>query len=224
MEKPRVICWDLDETLGFFRNLVSARGGGKAPHPQDSYVLRKDLIRALNRMIDKGYRHVVVSSAKLEYSKNVLSSICLDAYFDKVVARSQLNEAFWGKRYLPAAEAFNLDEADALSNVLVIANQASDEPVDLGVVFLHDRRGLEVSAFEYEQVAEALWERGEGSFKRGFDFFFETGRKVSCLDQEMNFMLVSSKVTETISADLGYKNSPCNPDLKIPIMYNFRSA
>jgi hypothetical protein len=223
-EKPKIICWDLDETLGSFRELVSVRSGIRSPHPHDVYVLRKDIIRTLNRMIGKGYKHVVVSSAKLEYSQQVLQTVCLDAYFDKVLGRSKPAEGIWGKKYRPAAEAFALDESTALSNLLVIANQASDEPVDLGVVFMHDQRGLDTSALEYDEIADALLRNGEGSFKRGFDFFFETGRRMTCLDQDLNFMLVSARLTNRTSADLGYRNSPCTPGLKVPIIFNLRPA
>ena len=223
MEEAKIICWDLDETLGSFRDLVSARSGNRSPHPQDVYVLRKDLIRTLNRLLDKGYRHVVVSSAKFDYSVKVLQTICLDAYFDKILGRSKPAEGIWGKRYKPAAEAFELNDSTAPSHMLVIADQASDEPVDLSVVFIHDERGLETSALDYEYVAEALWEKGEGSFKRGFEFFFETGKRMTCLDQEMNFMLVSARITENITANLGYRNSPCTQGLKVPVIYNLHA-
>jgi hypothetical protein len=224
MEKPKIICWDLDETLGSFRNLVSVRGNSQSPHYQDSYVLRRDIIRALNRMIDKGYRHVVISSAKLEYSERVLQTVCLDAYFERVIGRGKPMEGIWGKKYAPAAEAFHLDESEALSNLLVIANQPSDEPTDLPVVFVRDQRGLDASALEYEGLAEALWTRGEGSFRRGFDFFFESGKRTTCLDQEMDFVMVSSKLTNTLSGDLGFKNSSCTPGLKIPTIFNLRMS
>jgi len=224
MEKPKIICWDLDETLGSFRNLVSVRSGTTSPHPQDAYVLRKDIVRTLNRMLDRGYRHVVISSARLDYSERVLKLTCLDAYFDKIIGRGGAAEGIWGKKYRPAAEAFGLNESGALCNLLIIADQASDEPIDLPVVFIQDRRGLDVSALEYENVADALWARGEGSFRRGFDFFFESGRKTACLDQELNFTLVAAKITPGISADFGYKNSSCTPGLKIPTIFNLRTA
>lgn len=224
MEKPKIICWDLDETLGHFRELVSVRGGGRGPHPQDEYVLRKDVIRALNRLLDKGYRHVVVSSGKLEYSERVLQAVCLDAYFDKVIGRSKPFEGIWGKKYGPAAEAFQLDEATAVSNLLIIANQPSDEPIDLEVVFVRDQRGMEASALEYECLAEALWSRGDGSFRRGFDFFYETGKRMTCLDQELNFTMVSAEFDKRVSGDLGYKISSCTPGLRIPTIFNLRSG
>ena len=108
--------------------------------------------------------------------------------------------------------------------MLVIANMDSDEPIDVGIVFVHDQRGLEESAFDYETIAETLWARGEGSFKRGFDAFFESGKRVTCLDQEFDFTLVSTQITDGIAVEMGYKNSPCTPGLKIPTLFNIHAA
>ena len=224
MAEIKVVCWDLDETLGSFRNIVSARHGGSSPSPEDSYILRKDLIKTLNRMIDKGYHHVITSSAKLEYSQNVLQAVCLDAYFDHVLGRKNVTDGMWGKKYAPAAELFQLNADEACSRMLVIANMPSDEPIDLGVVFVHDQRDLEDSALDYETIAETLWIRGQGSFKQGFEAFFGSGKRLTCLDQEFDFTLVSTEITDDIAIDMGYKNSACTAGLKIPTIFNIRPA
>lgn len=224
MTKPKIICWDLDDTLGDFRNIVSARSRGKFLSPEDSYTLRTDIIKTLNRMIGKQYQHVVTSSAKLEYSQKVLQVVCLDAYFDHVFGRDKVTDGIWGKKYVPAADFYELTESDAYSQMLVIANMASDEPIDLGIVFVHDQRGLEESALVYETIADVLWTHGEGSFKRGFESFFERGKKLSCLDKDFDFTLVSTTVDDGIAIDMGYKNSPCTEGLKIPTILNIRPA
>jgi len=224
MAEQKIICWDLDETLGFFRNLVSIRSGDEYPGPDDSYVLRKDIIKTLNSMIAKGYRHVVTSSAKLDYSEKVLEAVCLDAYFDSVFGRKKVTEGMWGKKYLPAAEFYQLDETMACSHMLIIANMASDEPVDVAAVFVQDRRELEESALAYETIADTLWERGEGNFKRGFESLFEDGRRVSCLDKDFNFLLVSAQASDGIVFDMGYRNSPCTEGLKVPTILNIQAA
>jgi hypothetical protein len=122
-------------------------------------------------MIGKQYQHVITSSAKLEYSQKVLQVVCLDAYFDHVFGRDKVTDGIWGKKYLPAADFYELNESEAYSQMLVIANMASDEPIDLGIVFVHDERGLEESALVYETIADVLWTRGEGSFKKGLSLF-----------------------------------------------------
>jgi len=224
MTKPKIICWDLDETLGFFRNLVSIRSGREYPDPDDSYMLRKDIIKTLNRMISKGYNHVVTSSAKLDYSEKVLGAVCLDSYFDRVFGRKTVTDGIWGKKYMPAAEFYDLDETDACSQLLVIANMASDEPIDIGAVFVHDQRRLEETALVYETIADTLWTRGEGSFKHGFESLFKTGIRVSCLDKDFDFLLVSAETADGISFDMGYRNSPCTEGLKVPTILNIRTA
>jgi hypothetical protein len=224
MVKPRIICWDLDETLGFFRDIMSVRKKLGFPDPDDSYVLRTDIVKTLNRMLDKGYRHVVTSSAKLYYTKGIIEAVCLDAYFERIFGRKDVTDGIWGKKYLPAAELYGLDEAEARSNMLVIANMAGDEPVDLDIVFLHDERPLEESALAYFTIAERLWELGECSFKRGFDELFETGRRITSLDKDFDFVLASANIPSGITIDMGYKNSPCTEGLRVPVVMNIRSG
>jgi hypothetical protein len=224
MTKPRVICWDLDETLGFFRNIISVRNRERYPNPDDTYTLRKDIIRALHQMTQKGYHHVITSSAKLHYTEGIVEAVCLDAYFAHVLGRRDVTDGIWGKKYLPAADLYQLDEDDACSNMFVIANMASDEPIDIGVVFLHDQRPLEESALVYETMADTLWSVGEGSFLRGFENLFKAGRRITCLDGDFNFMLVSTRIADGITVDMGYKNSPRTEGLKVPTIMNIRAA
>jgi hypothetical protein len=221
--KPRVICWDLDETLGFFREIVSVRDRLNFPDPDDSYVLRTDILKTLNRFMERGYRHTVTSSATLRYTEGIIEAVCLDAYFDRVFGRKDVTEGIWGKKYFPAAEHFNMNEHEARSNMLAIANLGSDEPTDIDVVFIHDERDIEASALAYEGIVEKLWTLGEQDFRRGFDELFETGMKTACLDREFDFTMVSTNVTDGVVVDMGYKNSPCTEGLKIPIIMNIRS-
>lgn len=223
MAKPRVICWDLDETLGFFRDIVSIRDRLNFPDPDDSYVLRTDILKTLNRFIDKGYRHAVTSSAKLRYTEGIIQAVCLDAYFDRVFGRSDVTEGIWGKKYAPAAKFFELNQDEARSNMVTIANLASDEPTDMDIVFIHDERDLEASALAYEAIVEKLWSLGEQDFRRGFDELFNGGTMTTCLDREFNFTMVSTNISNGVVVDMGYKNSPCTEGLKIPVIMNIRS-
>ena len=223
MVKPRIICWDLDETLGFFRDIISVRDKLGFPDPDDSYVLRTDIVKTLNRMLDKGYHHVVTSSAKLHYTEGIIEAVCLDTYFERIFGRKDVSDGIWGKKYLPAAEVYGLDEAEARSNMLVIANMAGDEPIDLDIVFLHDERPLEESALVYYTIAERLWELGECSFKRGFDELFKAGRRITSLNKDFDFVLVSANIPSGITIDMGYKNSPCTEGLRVPVVMNIRS-
>jgi hypothetical protein len=108
--------------------------------------------------------------------------------------------------------------------MLVIANMPSDEPIDTGIVFLRDERLLDESALIYETIAESLWTQGEGSFRHGFDALFQGGRRTTCLDKDFDFVLVSARIDGGITVDMGYKNSPCTTDLKVPTIMNIRSA
>lgn len=220
----KIICWDLDDTLGSFRDIISARSGGGFPNPEDSYSLRCDIIKTLNRMMNTGCRHVVTSSAKLDYSEKVLKVVCLDAYFEHVLGRNSVTEGIWGKKYAPVAELYNLDEAAAVARMIVIANMPSDEPVDIGIVFVHDRRDLSESALVYEKIVERLWDAGAGDFTKGFEALIGTGKRTTCLDKDFDFVLVSAKIGADIIVDMGYKNSPCTDGLKVPTIMNIRSA
>ena len=223
MVKPRIICWDLDETLGFFREIVSVREKMNFPDPDDYYVLRADILKTLNRFMERGYRHAVTSSAKLHYTEGIIGAVCLDAYFDRIFGRKDVTEGIWGKKYVPAAEHFNLNEHEARSKMLTIANLPSDEPTDIDIVFIHDERDLEASALVYEAIVDKLWILGEEDFRRGFDELFKTGASAACLDQDFDFTMVSTNVAPGVVVDMGYKNSPCTEGLKIPIIMNIRS-
>jgi hypothetical protein len=222
MTETKVICWDLDETLGFFRNIVSVRSKERYPNPEDTYTLRKDIIKTLHQMSKKGYHHIITSSAKLHYTEGIIEAVCLDAYFDHILGRIDVTDGMWGKKYAPAAQLYQMNEGDAVSNMLVIANMPSDEPIDLGIVFLHDQRPLEESALVYETIAESLWSTGEGSFRKGFDTFFKAGKKISCLDRDFDYTMVSTKITNDTAIEMGYKNSPRTEGLKVPIIMNIR--
>lgn len=222
MADLKTICWDLDETLGMFRNIISARSGGAFPNPEDSYKLRTDLIKTLNRMIEKGYRHVITSSAKRDYSEKVVAAVCLDAYFEHIFGRNDVTEGVWGKQYLPVANMYRLEKEKARESMLVVANMPSDEPVDIDIVFVHDQRPIEETALAYETIAERLWELGDGSFLRGFEALIDSGKRIACLDKDFEFQMVSAWITDNISVEMGYKNSPCTDGLKIPTIMNVR--
>ncbi len=224
MAKPKIVCWDLDETLGFFRDIVSIKNKLTFPDPDDSYVFRTDIIQTLNRMMGAGYRHAVTSSAKLRYTEGIIRAVCLDAYFDMIFGRKDVTDGMWGKKYVPAADFFGLSESEARSNMLTIANLSSDEPIDLDIVFVHDERPLEESALVYETIAETLWTLGQKDFRRGFEELFEAGTRLTCLDKDFDFMLVSKDIAPGIVVDMGYKNSPCTEGLKIPVIMNIRAA
>jgi hypothetical protein len=224
MAKPRIICWDLDETLGFFRDIVSVRDKLDSPDPDDAYVLRTDILSTLNHFMDNGYRHVVTSSGKQRYSEGIVHAVCLDAYFDRIFGRKHVSNGIWGKEYAPASDFFELSEDEACAQMLTIANLGCDEPTDIGIVFIHDERDLEESARVYETITETLWTLGEENFRLGFDKLFETGAKMACLDQDFNFTMVSATIEPGIRVDLGYKNSPCTEGLKVPIIMNIRAG
>ena len=224
MREPKIICWDLDETLGFFRNIVSIRDKQTFPDPDDAYTLRTDILQILNRLIEKGYRHIVTSSAKLRYTEGIIKAVCLDAYFDGVFGRQDVSEGMWGKKYIPVAEHCGINNSQARSRMLVIANLPSDEPIDCDIVFIHDERPIEYSALVYESIAETLWTMGRENFRHGFDELIATGTKVSCLDKDFDFTLVSTNVAPGVVVDMGYRNSPCTEGLKIPTIMNIRAT
>jgi hypothetical protein len=141
-----------------------------------------------------------------------------------IFGRKDVTDGIWGKKYIPAADFFGLSESEARSSMLTIANMSSDEPIDLDIVFVHDERPLEESALVYETIAETLWTLGQNDFRRGFEELFETGTRITCLDKDFDFMLVSKDIAPGVVFDMGYKNSPCTEGLKVPVIMNIRAA
>ncbi|HZU95086.1 MAG TPA: HAD family hydrolase [Planctomycetota bacterium] len=171
-----VICWDLDETLGFFRPVANellanaaARGDlgvsrrlealvgeflGARPAPAP-LRLREGIADLLAAVRERGIRQVVTTGAFREYALLGLEKAGLAPLFDAVFSREALwDELAGGKRYTPVLERF----AVGADRILIIGDdfkkdRASDH---MDAVMICDQDGLDHPAAMLLPVIEAL--------------------------------------------------------------------
>ncbi|MEW6036478.1 MAG: HAD family hydrolase [Candidatus Micrarchaeota archaeon] len=122
--KPRYICWDLDETLGYFRP-------GKKSEPL------KGLKPLLERLQGEGMRHVVTTASPRIYAEAALRRTGLRGYIDAIFPDEVVVPKNVHKRYLPVAKSLGIDRYYAPDRMLVIGNDVMggrDAPEDLPLV------------------------------------------------------------------------------------------
>jgi hypothetical protein len=122
--KARYICWDLDETLGSFRD-YGRMGLTRGIRP---------LLEGLSRA---GIRHVVTTAAWREHAEYVLAAAGIRDFFDAVFAVDDICCNDYNKRYLPVAAHLGIPPAGAPDSILVIGNMAIDAPTDIDLAFIY---------------------------------------------------------------------------------------
>ncbi len=123
MEKRRVICWDLDETLGDFRDPNRMR-------------LTRGIAPLLEKLRGKGVINAIASSASAEHASNVLEYFRILPLFDRVFTGHEICDKEMNKHYMGVAECFDTRPKDAPHRMLVIGNLCSDAPTDLDLPFI----------------------------------------------------------------------------------------
>lgn len=131
--RGRVICWDLDETIGFFRDY------------REMHVMR-GIGPLLDRMSCSGARHVVTTAASREHAEYALGYFSLTRHFEGIFARDSICDADFNKFYAPVAESLGIAPDEAEHRILVIGNLPRDSPADLDIVFFFHPQG-----FRYDQ-------------------------------------------------------------------------
>jgi len=171
--EQRVICWDLDETLGSFTRIAWHMQEIKPERWMSPVLIRRGLKPLLRTLTHEGFTHVVTTSGMQEYAEQALTRTGLRHYFLEVYGRESVSLDRWGKYYQCVADRMGFSEYDMRSRALVIGDAPGDQPMDIaGLVFLHlsPRVGVEV----VKPLTETLLRNGEGSFLEGFERFYAT--------------------------------------------------
>jgi hypothetical protein len=119
--RHKYICWDMDETLGFFR-------------PGKKSEFMKGLPALLEELQGKGVRHVITTASPLLYAKLALERTSAGHLFDAVFASEVVCSDNRYKRYGPVADRLGISRYDALNRLLVIGNADRDSSADLDLV------------------------------------------------------------------------------------------
>ena len=174
-ETPRVICWDLDETLGNFRPIGYEMMEKELPSFIEPTSIRYGISDLLTELSEAGYRHYITTSGSYDYAQEVLFRTDLAKNFTGVFGRETISNPYGGKMYQPVIDSENMTRDEARSNMIVVGDAPGDMPTDIeGLVFIHQDAGHKYDALVIREILVALLEAGDGSFKTGFEKLYST--------------------------------------------------
>ncbi len=177
MSAPHLICWDMDETLGWFRPVadvlvnelsrsrlrraIETFFGATTPPP---IQVREGIADVLRQLRERGFRQVVTTGGFREYAERSLSDAGLAGHFDGVFARDAIWDG-WGKRYQPVLDRFG---ATPDRTVIIGDDWKKDRGVDHPAILLVCQpEGWRKPASLLTPLLEGLAE--SGSFAAGFE-------------------------------------------------------
>lgn len=180
-----LICWDLDETIGYFRPLAGeimaeleaaqrgfwgrllARFAGKGAsegEPTPPLRLREGIDEALTRLGEAGFVQVVTTGSFELYANRGLERTGLRHHFAEVYGRERVWEGR-GKAYASVLKDFNVDP----TQVVIVGDsferdRSSDHP---GIVMICQPEGLDEPAAALPPLIEGL--ASPEGFRASFD-------------------------------------------------------
>lgn len=192
--KEKVICWDLDETLGEFRQVAYEMASDALAGTKDGEYfkqlaqetplgIRAGLKELLVELSKEGYVHFVNTAGRTEYAVEALQKTNLTPFFQGVygiesTGPENLTGGF-GKLFHPIARYMNYTDEQAIQNMVVMGDGDGDTPVDInGLVTIIDRYGPYHDTPITRTALNALQELGEGNFDAGFKNLHTQSRPV----------------------------------------------
>ncbi len=119
--RTRYICWDLDETLGFFR-------------PGKKSEFMKGLPSLLEELQKRGVRNLITTASPSLYATLALKRTGTGHLFDAVFGCETVCPDNRYKRYGPVADSLGIRRHDAIDRMLVVGNADRDSSADLDLV------------------------------------------------------------------------------------------
>ena len=171
--ETKIICWDLDETLGGFRNLDPELKELGLP-----WGVRHGIHESLARLSAEGFTHVVATSSVEDYAETILKLTGLRDHFAAIFDRETMSKTDWGKTYRPIADHFGLSEEAALERMLVVGDRSSDKPIDINIVFIEHEDGYRYDAVLVQRLIAALLRPGDGSLRSGFEEMLRSAEEI----------------------------------------------
>ncbi len=139
----RYICWDLDETLGAFRDYSNlSRRNGMKPLLED--------LRGL------GIGHVVTTAACREHAEYVLAACGIRHLFERIFPYTEICDRDYNKFYLPVASSLKIPASEEADRMLVMGDMWRDAPSDSGLTFFFQTYDHSFSSAIYREVITAL--------------------------------------------------------------------
>lgn len=131
--RQRHICWDLDETLGEFRD-------------PERMKLTRGIRPLLEKLQRQGCRHLITTAAAKEHAEWALGVFGLEGYFDRIFDHGEICDAEHQKHYRPVIEHLGLCEQEAHNRVMVIGNSPFDMPADISLLFFFHPHSINYDA------------------------------------------------------------------------------
>lgn len=156
----RIICWDMDGTLGNFVEL-----------PGQKPVLRADLNAALQILSNLGAINVVTTFANPRDAESAILSHGIEN-ISRIFGYDELFSMKGGrlsKNYAKVAEEFGTD----FSSMIAVGNSFSRDMPGDGMVFVFEPEAAYYSAHVARIIIESLANTGNGDFVKGFHALFE---------------------------------------------------
>ncbi len=183
--KDKIICWDLDYTLGEFSILAIKQEYGidsdefKSFAQKFPFSVRYGMAETLEKLLITGHTNVVTTSATKKYAEEALRKSKLRPYFAEVFGRSKVcKDGSFGKDYLPVAHWAQIDKDHVSRSMLVIGDAIGDKPRDIDdLVFLHDATSPNADPVIISRTITAL-ENTDNNYKTAFDALYEQGQKI----------------------------------------------
>lgn len=126
----KVICWDLDGTLGEFSRLSNSWG---------RFWVRESIPELIDFCAQHRVSQVLTTNATKRYAELALKKSGLAPYFSKIFSQKEVM-AWNGKKYQPVLDCFPQAE------LLIIGDRIQDKPLDVPAVFLWDTTSPEMPA------------------------------------------------------------------------------
>jgi hypothetical protein len=152
--KGQVVCWDLDENIGSFRDYSDMR-------------IMRGIRPLLERISLSGAQNVITTAASLEHAEYVLNYFALRQHFAEIFHRDIICDSNYNKYYSPVAQRLGIDMREAEHRMVVIGNLTRDSPADLDLVFFYHPFGFHYDSRVPESVLSML-SRPEASWSESF--------------------------------------------------------
>jgi hypothetical protein len=164
----RLICWDLDRTLGVFRPLGRDRPGPPRPGPEIGVRARvREVIRALD---GAGALQVITTASTPTHAEAALERAGIRGLFRRVYTGDDLISTYGPpcKDYRQVAHDFGLFGPEVGARMIVVGDTLTLDLPTGGPVFVWERAGTGVSAALTLWILATRAAAGGGDFRAGY--------------------------------------------------------
>lgn len=165
----KLVCWDLDRTLGIFRPLGRDRQGPRPPGPEVG--LRPHVLEVIEALDEAGAIQVVTTASTPAHAEDALARAGVRQRFRRIYTGDELIPTYGlpTKDYVGVASDFGLFGPAVGARMIVIGDTLTlDLPVN-GPVFVWERGGANVSARLTLWILTTLAAAGAGDLLAGYE-------------------------------------------------------